>query len=287
MKKVYLVAVVVALVAGICTFLFANQLFKTVSAKSADTTKVWVPIQNIEPNTKLSLDILTNEFEEKDIFTKDLIENVVLSKEDLVDKINRETLYAHEQININRFYDSNAENLALSLKLSADEQAYTIKATERQGVDGYISVGDTVDLLYIPRDVEDLRDYINGTGKYEDKENGGSNPKSDTDKGNDNNTQKDGTKRDKDGKLLYGPNQDMTLEDIYSLYDVEVFSDLEVLAISSHDASSASEQSGGEVTNYSNITLRLRKEDVKEIKKLQVMFGEDSYTLALNKKANN
>lgn len=287
MKKVYLVAVVVALVAGICTFLFANQLFKTVSAKSADTTKVWVPIQNIEPNTKLSLDILTNEFEEKDIFTKDLIENVVLSKEDLVDKINRETLYAHEQININRFYDSNAENLALSLKLSADEQAYTIKATERQGVDGYISVGDTVDLLYIPRDVEDLRDYINGTGKYEDKENGGSNSKSDTDKGNDNSTQKDGTKRDKDGKLLYGPNQDMTLEDIYSLYDVEVFPDLEVLAISNHDATSASEQSGGEVTNYSNITLRLRKEDVKEIKKLQVMFGEDSYTLALNKKANN
>ncbi|MCR5629259.1 hypothetical protein [Eubacterium sp.] len=287
MKKVYLVAVVVALVAGICTFLFANQLFKTVSAKSADTTKVWVPTQNIDPNTKLSLDVLTNEFEEKDIFTKDLIENVVLSKEDLVDKINRETLYAHEQININRFYDSNAENLALSLKLSADEQAYTIKASERQGVDGYISVGDTVDLLYIPRDVEDLRDYINGTGKYADQENGDSKPKSDTDKSGDNSTQKDGTKRDKDGKLLYGPNQDMTLDDIYSLYDVEVFSDLEVLAISNHDASSASEQSGGEVTNYSNITLRLRKEDVKEIKKLQVMFGEDSYTLALNKKANN
>ena len=285
MKKVYLVAVVVALVAGICTFLFANQLFKTVSAKSADTTKVWVPTQNIDPNTKLSLDILTNEFEEKDIFTKDLIENVVLSKEDLVDKINRETLYAHEQININRFYDSNAENLALSLKLSADEQAYTIKATERQGVDGYISVGDTVDLLYIPRDVDDLRDYINGTGKYAE-EDGAVKTKSDTDKGNDN-TQKDGTKRDKDGKLLYGPNQDMTLEDIYSLYDVEVFSDLEVLAISNHQASSASEQTGGEVNEYSNITLRLSKDDVKEIKKLQVMFGEDSYTLALNKKANN
>ena len=79
----------------------------------------------------------------------------------------------------------------------------------------------------------------------------------------------------------------MTLEEVYKLFDVEVFPDLEVLAISNHDATSASEQSGGEVTNYSNITLRLRKEDVKEIKKLQVMFGEDSYTLALNKKANN
>lgn len=291
MKKVYLVAVVVALIAGICTFLFANQLFKTVSAKSADTTKVWVPKVDIEPNKMLDSQTVSTNFEQRDIFTKDLIENVVLDQKDLVGKVTDEKLYAFEQINRNRLTDENAENAALSLKLKENEVAYTIKATERQGVDGYINVGDTVDLLYIPTDVEKLKKMING----DDDELSGS--------GDSNSGDTDSSKSSKKGKefdvkeflkeytndkgeRLIGNRIKLTTKDFLKIVGIEKVPNLEVLKISDHTSDSASEESGGQVTNYANITLRVSKEQAELLKQIEISFGADSYTLALNRRAN-
>ena len=281
MKKVYLVAVVVALIAGICTFLFANQLFKTVSAKSADTTKVLVPTIDIEPSKVLDATTISTNFVEKDVFTKDLIDNVVLSQEDLLNKVTYEKLYANEQINRNRLTDEDSENATLSLKLKEGEVAMTIKANDKQGVDGYIDVGDTVDLLYIPIDTEKLKDIVNGT---EDENNEGGSQSSDTDKQSKNSKKKDNSYTNEKGEFLYGKDK-ITLKEFYDMVAVEKVKNLEVLKISDHSSSNASEESGSQLTTYTNITLRVPKEQADLLKQIETCWGPDSYTLVLNKKA--
>ena len=148
MKKVYLVAVVVALIAGVCTFLFATQLFKTVSAKSADQTTVMVPSQDVPANTLITAQNLSEYFKKASVFNADVIENAVEDEETLLGKVTSEALYAGEQINKNRLIDKLTDNVSLLIRLEAGYVAYTIAASGDQGVDGYIEEGDTVDLLY-------------------------------------------------------------------------------------------------------------------------------------------
>ena len=56
-------------------------------------------------------------------------------------------LYANEPINKNRLEDKNGDDVALSLKLPKGKVAYSFDAASVKSVDGYISEGDTVDVI--------------------------------------------------------------------------------------------------------------------------------------------
>lgn len=266
MKKVYLVAVVVALIAGICTFLFATQLFKTVSAKSADTTTVLVPVNDIEKDVLIGASDIQNMFREEKVFNNDLIENVVLDDEFLVDKVTNSVLYAGEQINQNRLIDQKADDVTLSLKLPAGYVAYAIKAEDTQGVDGYISEGDTVDLGVICATQEAINKLLNP----EDD---------DTDKGSDTDSKKDKKDKAKDEKDLF--------DEMAEVFQVKKFPALKVLKVSDHMSTAASEENGEAVTNYKNITLMVTEEQADELQQIETFYGSDGYKLRLKPRAND
>lgn len=58
MKKVYLIAVVFALVAGFATYFFATEITKKTTIKDADMVSVYVPSEDIPANSKITPEML-------------------------------------------------------------------------------------------------------------------------------------------------------------------------------------------------------------------------------------
>jgi Flp pilus assembly protein CpaB len=150
MKKVYLIAVIVAVIAGFATYMFANELDKKTTIKDADTVSVIVPLQDISANTKITDDMFAEDagyFATQTVIAEDKAPNAVTSIDELKNMITVDKLYAGEQINSSRIEDIDGSDIALSLKLPDDKVAYSFTAASVKSVDGYISEGDTVDVL--------------------------------------------------------------------------------------------------------------------------------------------
>lgn len=157
MKKVYLIAVVFALIAGFATYMFANEIDKKTTIKDAKTVLVYVPVEDIEPNTSITAEMFEGEapkFAVEDVVVDYVAPNAVTKKENLVDMVTVDKLYANEQINANRLESIDGDDVALSLKLPKDKVAYSFKAASVTSVDGYICEGDTVDVIVF-KDGED------------------------------------------------------------------------------------------------------------------------------------
>lgn len=155
MKKVYLIAVVVAIIAGFATYMFASEINKKTTIKDADTVVVYVPMQNIPQNTKITEDMFADEagfFVQKTVIAEDATPNYVTDKEALINKITVDTLYANEQINSARLQDADGNDVALSYKIAEGKVAYSFSAGSVTSVDGYISEGDKVDVIVTKTD---------------------------------------------------------------------------------------------------------------------------------------
>lgn len=151
MKKVYLIAVIFALVAGFATYFFASEIDKKTTIKDADTVTVYVPVNDMAKNSTITQDMFEEDagyFVTKTVVSADVdVDNVATKQEDLVDKVTVETLYANEPINKKRLEDVNGADVALSIKLPKGKVAYSFSAGSVTSVDGYINEGDTVDVL--------------------------------------------------------------------------------------------------------------------------------------------
>ena len=67
MKKVYLIAVIFALVAGFATYFFASEIDKKTTIKDADTIEVIVPVNDISQNSTITEEMFA---EDAGVFTK-------------------------------------------------------------------------------------------------------------------------------------------------------------------------------------------------------------------------
>lgn len=156
MKKVYLIAVIFALLAGFATYMFAKQIDEKSTIKDADTVNVVVAVQEIPKNTIITQEMLDEEsnpyFAVKSVLADNAGPNYITDKKDLLDYVTIDTIYANEQINQKRFQEKDGEDVALSFKLSKGKVAYTFNAKEAKGVDGYVSEGDTVDIVVYDAD---------------------------------------------------------------------------------------------------------------------------------------
>lgn len=151
MKKVYLIAVVFALIAGFATYFFASEIDKKTTIKDADTVEVIVPVNDISQNSSITEEMFA---EDAGIFTKKTVvaadvntETVVTKQDQLIGKVTIDPLYAGEPINIKRIEDLGGADVALSLKLPKGKVAYSFNAASVTSVDGYINEGDKVDVL--------------------------------------------------------------------------------------------------------------------------------------------
>ncbi|MBQ7740251.1 MAG: Flp pilus assembly protein CpaB [Eubacterium sp.] len=150
MKKVYLIAVVFALIAAIATYLFATQLDKKTTIKDADTVPVVVALKDIPQNTIITADMLTKDagnFEVKQIPTDFAVPDPVSKLEDLTDRVICVEVKAKDQIGERSYVSEDSDKIGLSFKLADGHQAYALRASDVNGVDGYISPGDTVDII--------------------------------------------------------------------------------------------------------------------------------------------
>ena len=151
MKKVYLIAVVFALIAGFATYMFAKQIDEKSTYKDADTVSVVCAVQDIPKNTKITQEMLDDEenpyFEVKPVVVDSVVPNYATDKNELLENITVDPIYAGEQINKSRFESVDGEDVALSFKLAPGKVAYSFTAGSVTGVDGYISEGDTVNVI--------------------------------------------------------------------------------------------------------------------------------------------
>lgn len=147
MKRVYLIAIAVALLAGCATFLFASNLEQKSSIENAPTQQVMVATQDIKAGAEIKAEDVDTYFTTKAVLKQDLTPNAIINKADLVGLITTRAIYAGEQVSKNAFLAEGQDGAGLSYQLKEGEVAYSIKAEEVIGVDGYVRPGDTVDII--------------------------------------------------------------------------------------------------------------------------------------------
>lgn len=151
MKKVYLIAVIFALIAGFATYFFASEIDKKTTIKDADTVEVIVPVNDMSQNSSITEEMFAEDagvFTKKTVVAADVNTETVVTKQDqLIGKVTIDPLYAGEPINIKRIEDLDGADVALSLKLPKGKVAYSFSAGSVTSVDGYINEGDKVDVL--------------------------------------------------------------------------------------------------------------------------------------------
>ena len=122
MKKVYLIAVIVAIIAGVATYMFATEINSKTKFKDAEMVTVLVPTADIEKNVEITADMFEGDNPQivtKEILAADATDNYVKAQTDLVDDakdvhmITVDKLYANEPINKNRLEDKNGDDVAL------------------------------------------------------------------------------------------------------------------------------------------------------------------------------
>lgn len=151
MKKVYLIAVVFALIAGFATYLFASQIQKNSSFKDADLVPVVMAVQDIPKNTIITQEMLAEDagyFRLKnDVVKADATPAAISDVNKLLDQVAAVDIYAGEQMNEHKFVSPDSDDVGLSFKLAQNKVAYSFMASSTNGVDGYITPGDTVDII--------------------------------------------------------------------------------------------------------------------------------------------
>ena len=90
MKKVYLIAVVFALVAGFATYFFASEIDKKSTFKDAEMVTVFVPVADMDRNVTITEDMFLEDagvFEEKTVVAADVTADVATSKDQLINQV--------------------------------------------------------------------------------------------------------------------------------------------------------------------------------------------------------
>jgi Flp pilus assembly protein CpaB len=145
MKRVYLIALIVALMAGSATFVFAKNLINNQSMENSE--QVLCAIATIPAGALIEQNKVAEMFELKPIAKQYVDPGKVVDPKDIVGKVLKSEILAGEQVSYTKFMESNSDEAGLSFNLEKGEVAYSIVASGVQGVDGYIKAGDTIDIL--------------------------------------------------------------------------------------------------------------------------------------------
>lgn len=146
MKKVYLIAVVFALIAGFATFLFASELSDRISYQDAEKKTVAVAIVDIPANTTINSENFATYFEMKDVISTYALDGAVVNSSKAIDTITRQQIFKGEQLTEKKLITADSDDATLSLTLPSGYVAYPIKASGTNGGDGFFAVGDKVDI---------------------------------------------------------------------------------------------------------------------------------------------
>lgn len=147
MKKIRIIAVISAIIAFICGFMFlSSQSSENQSnKKSSSQISVVVAIEDITPYTAITSEMLTL----KDIAPSEGLIDYYSSVDELVGKVCISDVFSGEVVTKSRIVEADDPSLGLSSQLNAGMRAVTIEVDIEQGVAGNIKVGNYVDIIYI------------------------------------------------------------------------------------------------------------------------------------------
>ncbi|MEL7602252.1 MAG: Flp pilus assembly protein CpaB [Bacillota bacterium] len=144
MKKIYIIAVFVAILTGAAVYLYAQKLDRQATVVIPTGTVV-IAVTSIPENTKITSEMVTLQKTALEWINAD----AVVSLSDVVGKINKYWVPAGQQIVRAQLSEvkSGTEGGQLSYVVEQGKRAITLSTDEIAGVGGYLSKGDYVDIL--------------------------------------------------------------------------------------------------------------------------------------------
>ena len=149
MKKIYLMAVIFAIIAGAATWLFATEIQKSTTIKDVEKASVVVPVADINEYTVITDDMLAV----VDLPVSSITYGTVTKKEDIVGLVNKTKLYRGEQIVADKLtlIGENSDDSRLSYHLNKGEYAVAVVVSNEYGIAGFIREGDYINLYAIEK----------------------------------------------------------------------------------------------------------------------------------------
>jgi pilus assembly protein CpaB len=144
MKKIYIIAVFVAILTGAAVYLYAQKLDRQATVVIPTGTVV-IAVTSIPENTKITSEMVTLQKTALEWINADAF----VSLSDVVGKINKYWTPAGQQIVRAQLSEvkSGTEGGQLSYVIEQGKRAITLSTDEIAGVGGYLSKGDYVDIL--------------------------------------------------------------------------------------------------------------------------------------------
>lgn len=144
MKKIYLIAAVVALAAGVATYFFANELKTSKVVTGVEHVAVYVASGDIDENTVLTKELFT----EKKVPADSVLNGAVTHIEQIEGYMAIQKIYAGEQLVSQKLVRVGAgeSNDRLSYQLQNGTYAYSIFVNEENAVSYFLQEGDRINI---------------------------------------------------------------------------------------------------------------------------------------------
>jgi len=144
MKKIYLFAVIFALLAGVCTYFFVTGLQNNSKVTGVLKADVVIAIQDIEKNTPVTREMFRVVNLPVDSITYGTATNI----NDLIGYVAVDNIYKGEQVLVSKLslMGEDADTKRLSYNLADGSFAYTMTVGEENSIAFFLREGDFVDI---------------------------------------------------------------------------------------------------------------------------------------------
>lgn len=148
MKKIYIIAIVAAVLSSVLLYSFLNSYDSKNSGDGKvnyNTEKVIVALTDIAANTTITDKMVT----EVDMPVDGIHPSAARQRVDVVGKVATVDIVAEEQLLVNRVASDKDAGSSLSYQIEDGKRAMSISVDSASGVAGYIAAGDYVDVIAV------------------------------------------------------------------------------------------------------------------------------------------
>ena len=143
MKRIYVFAIIMAIIAAIAVYYFADSFQKANEPQEIETDYVAVAVTDIPANTLIIPEMLVLSELPKEAINP----NAVMTLEEAVGKLTKYPVLAAEQVLYNKISEQGDNADKLSYTLTEGQRAISILVEDFAGVAGHITQGDFVDVV--------------------------------------------------------------------------------------------------------------------------------------------
>ena len=147
MKKIYIIAVVAALLSSVLLYGFLSSYDKKNGDDSVNykTEKVVVALTDIPANTTVTDKMVTV----VDMPVDGIHPKAARQRADVVGSVTKDDIVADEQLITSKFISKENGGASLSYQIQEGKRAMSVEVDHASGVAGYIEAGDLVDVIAV------------------------------------------------------------------------------------------------------------------------------------------